>query len=143
MLTEVQKTHQNLLVKVRQGKRTDHLAQISRKEVVKREIPVVLGVSLNVQHSELQPDAGTETSLFTNTQLNLMMKRKFQHLLQVALRRMMNARCSCRINRMTRRNSETPPSREQVCSEGKLGTYAWSHPDSISKSANSKRSNIR
>ena len=38
VLTEVQKgAHQNLLVKVRQGKRTDHLEKTSDEEVVKRK----------------------------------------------------------------------------------------------------------
>ena len=46
VLTEVQtEAHQNLLVKIRQGKRTDHLTQISTEEVVTKEIPVVLGMS--------------------------------------------------------------------------------------------------
>ena len=40
--------------------------------------------------------------------------------------------------------SETPSSREQVCSEkGNIGNYIWSHPDRIRKSAKSQFSNIR
>ena len=75
VLTEVQpQAHKNLLVKIRQGKRTDHLTQISTEEVVKREIPVVLGIALNVQNSKLQP-GGIETSVFTITQVNLMMRK--------------------------------------------------------------------
>ena len=47
---------------------------------------------LNVQHSDLQPGASSETSMFTNAQLTLLMKKKTQQMLQFTFRRMVNAR---------------------------------------------------
>ena len=41
-------THRNLLVKVRQGKRTDYFVQISRKEVAKWKIHVIFDMFPNV-----------------------------------------------------------------------------------------------
>ena len=48
-MTEVLKAHQNLLVKVRQGKRTDYFVQTLRKEVAKGEIHVIIGMFPIVQ----------------------------------------------------------------------------------------------
>ena len=47
-----------------------------------------------MQNKNLRLDAGSGTSEFTNTQLNLLMKRKNPQLLHFTLRRMMNARCN-------------------------------------------------
>ena len=49
----------------------------------------------NVQHSNLQVDAGSETKCaYTQTQLNLLVQTEIQHLLQFTLHRMMNDRCN-------------------------------------------------
>ena len=56
-MTEVLEAHQDLLVKVRQGKRTDHFVQTSRKEVAQSEIHVIVGMFPNVQNSKLRVDA--------------------------------------------------------------------------------------
>ena len=77
-VTEVLKAHSNLLVKVRQVKRTDYLVQTSRKKVAKGEIRVVVGVFSNVHNSKLQVDADSESSVHTNTQQNVLMKRTIQ-----------------------------------------------------------------
>ena len=74
-VTEAQKAHRNLLVKVSQGKKTDYLVQTSRKEVAKREIHVIIGMFPNVQNINLQQDANSETSVHTNTLLNLLMEK--------------------------------------------------------------------
>ena len=55
-MTEVLKAHQNLLVKVREEKRTYHHVQTSRKEVAKGEIQRIIGMFPNVQNSNLQVD---------------------------------------------------------------------------------------
>ena len=70
------KRHHNLPAQVRQGKRTDYLASISRRESVEREIHVIAGIFSNVQSSKLQHDASSETSVHTNTQLNLLAKQE-------------------------------------------------------------------
>ena len=60
-----------------------------------------------MQISNIQPDAGSDASVVTNTQQHLLRKRHIQQLLQLALRRMMNARCDHReYSRMTRLNSQ-------------------------------------
>ena len=104
-MTKAQKAHQHLLVKVRQGHRTDYLGRTSRKEVAKGEIHVIIGMFPNVKNSNLQVGADSETGLHTNTQANLMMKKKIQHLLQVTFYRMMNGKCKYRTySRMARPN---------------------------------------
>ena len=49
----------------------------SRKDVARREIHVIIGMFPNVQNSNLETDAGSKTSMHTNTQLNLFMKGNF------------------------------------------------------------------
>ena len=106
-VTQVLKAHQNLLVKVRQGKRTDYLVQASRKEVAKREIHVIIGMWPSVHNSELRVNADSETSVHTNTQQHMLMQRKIQHQLQFTFHRMMNDRCNYeKFSRMTRPNTE-------------------------------------
>ena len=90
------------VVKVSQGEQTDYLVRTSKQEVAKGEIHVISGIFPNLQNSSLQVDADSESSVHTNTQLHLRMKRSIQHLLQFTFHRMMNDRCS----RMTRPNSE-------------------------------------
>ena len=97
---------QKFLVKVRQEKPTDYLAQTSRKEVAKGEINVIIGMFPNVQYSKLQVNADSETGIHINTQQNVLMKRKILHRFQFAFRRMMD-RCNYgKISRMTRPNTE-------------------------------------
>ena len=82
-------------------------------------------------------------SLPTNTQQNLLLKR-IQHRLVFTFHQMMNNRCkNGKISRMTRPNTEWDfiISRTNTYTK-KIGTYIWSHPVWISKSAKSKRSNI-
>ena len=45
-------------------------------EVVRRKIPVIIGMCLNVHNSTFQRNASTETRVLTNTQQNLVMKWK-------------------------------------------------------------------
>ena len=52
---------------------TPKLAGDSPSGKVRKEILVVIGISPNMQNSKLQPDASTETPVFTNTQLNLLL----------------------------------------------------------------------
>ena len=82
-------TPQKLLVKVCQEKQTYYFVQASSQEVFRRQNPVIIGMLLDVQKFNLQPEASSETRVFTNTHLNLLMKN--QRLLQFTLRRMMNA----------------------------------------------------
>ena len=58
--------HQNLLVKVREGKRTDYFAETSREEVVRMEFRATLGRFPNAQNTILQLDAVSETSVSTD-----------------------------------------------------------------------------
>ena len=51
------KKRKHLLVKVSQEKRTDNLAQASRNAVAKGDVHVIIGMFVNVQHSNLQQDA--------------------------------------------------------------------------------------
>ena len=89
-------------IRVVKVKQTDYPVQTSKQEVAKGEIFVIIGMFPNVQNSSLQVDADSKTSVPTNTQLHMMMRRSIQHLLQFTFHRMMNDRCS----RMTRPNSE-------------------------------------
>ena len=101
-MTEAQTALKNLLVKVRQGKRTDYHVSTSRKKVARREVRVIIGKFPNDQESNLQADADSETSVHTNTELNRRMEREFQHLLQCTFQRMMNNRCNYgALSRMT------------------------------------------
>ena len=72
-------------------------------------------------------------------------KCKEQHRLLFTFHWMMNDRCKFgKFSRMTRPNDEWDfISRTKDCSKGTMGTVNCSHPDRISKSAKSKRSNIR
>ena len=47
VVMEVRKAHQQLLVKVHQGRWTDYFVQTSRKEVVRREVRVIIVTSPN------------------------------------------------------------------------------------------------
>ena len=88
-----------LLVKVRQRKREQTTLYIDFKtgSCQKVKFLYLLACSRNCKNSNLQPDAGSETSV----------KRHIQKLLQFTLRRMMNASCSDRkYSRMTRPTSE-------------------------------------
>ena len=85
VMTEAQKAHQNLLVKVRQGKRTYYLDW---------HVP------------ECQVDADSETRVHTNTQQNLLMKRTIQHRLLFMFHRMMDKCNNGKFCRMTRPNTD-------------------------------------
>ena len=61
------KMHQNLLVKVREGKRTDYFAETSREVVVRMEFRATLGRFPNVQNTNHLLDAASETSVSTKT----------------------------------------------------------------------------
>ena len=92
-MTEVLKAHQNLLGKVRQGKRTDFVVQTLRKEVAKGEIHVGFGVFSNVQNSMLQVDADSDEQI--------------QHQLHFTFHRMMDDRYNDgKSSRMTRPHIE-------------------------------------
>ena len=139
-------THQNLLVKVRQGTRTNHLVQTSRKEIARGDFHAIIGMCPSVQNFQFQVDADSETSLHANTQLNLLMKRTIQHLLRFTFHRMVNDRCNFgKFSRMTRPQHRVRLhiSRTNTFSEGNFWTCTWSHPDWTSTSAESERSNIR
>ena len=58
------------------------------------EVHVIVGMFPHVQNSKRQVDAHSETSVHTNTQRNLLMKREIQHRLLFTFRRMMNDRCN-------------------------------------------------
>ena len=92
-----------------------------------------------MQNSNLQLDAGSGTSEFTKTQLNLRMKRKISN---YAIHITASDECLMQSRLQDSVPSVTPSSREQECSEmRKIGNCTWSHQDR--KSAKSKRSNIR
>ena len=88
----------------------------------KLSIPVFTGMSLNVLNPKLQPDAGTDTSVFTNTQINLLMTEEIQQIMQSTSRRMAKSRCKYKeFSRMRDAiPSDTPSSREQTRSEEDL-----------------------
>ena len=65
------------MVKVRQeSEQTTLQKKLQQRKLSKRTLPVLFDMFLNVQNSKLQPDASSETSMFTNSQLNLLMKKK-------------------------------------------------------------------
>ena len=101
---------------------------------------------VNVQNSNLLPDASSETSVHTNTQLNLLLNRK-SALIAIHIPSNDEPQMQLRTVQSDDKNpipSDTSSSREQVCSQkGEIVTYTWSHPDRIRKSAKSKPSNIR
>ena len=70
-MTEAPKANQHLLVKVRQGKQTGYLVQTPIKEDARSgSFHVVVVMFPNVQDSNQQVDADSETNVHTNTQLN-------------------------------------------------------------------------
>ena len=108
MMTETQKAHRNLLVKVHQGKPTSCFAETSRTEVVWREIRAITGMCQKVQNSKLQIDAKSETSVHTNTQQNLLMIREIHHRLRFTFHLMTNDRCNYEnFSRWKRQGTET------------------------------------
>ena len=68
-------------------------------------ICVIIIIFLNVQDSNLKPDASSETSVFTDTQLNLLLNKNATIAIHIATNdeRQMQLR---KISRMTRPNSE-------------------------------------
>ena len=135
-MTEVHKTHQNLLVQVRQEKQTDYLESTSKKRKLSEgDIHVIIDMFPNEQKSNPQHDAGSETHVFTNTQLGLQKKRKTSnHCKSFTFSLMMNTRCNYRKHsRMTRLSSEWDSiiSRTGMFWKQKNGTKTWSYPDKI------------
>ena len=123
--------------------------ELQERKLPERGIHVIIGMFLDVQNSDLQMYANSETSVQTNTQLNLLMTRELQRLLQFSFHRMMNDRCNCEtfFSRMTRPQHRVRLhhlASKYVLNGEKVGpTLGWSHSDRISKSAKSKRSNGR
>ena len=68
-MTEMLQANQNVLVKVRLGKRTNCLVPTSRKEAI-------IGMFPNEENSKLQIDADSETCVHTYTQQILLTKRE-------------------------------------------------------------------
>ena len=144
-MTEVLQAHQILLVNVCQEKRTDHLVQISRKEVVKGQIHVIIGMFPDVKNFVAPVDAHSETSVHTHTAKSADEKTNSASS-AIHIHRMMDDRCKYEtFRRMKRPNTEWDSiiSGTSTFPKGKTGTFPWSHPDQISKSAKSKRYNIR
>ena len=135
------------LVKARQGKRTDYLAQTSRKEVVKGKIHVFMGMLPNVQNSKRWMDANSETSVYTNTlQKSLNEKANWASItinIQSNDERQMQLRKIQSDDKIRFWVGLYRLANYYVLKKGKIGTYTGSHPDRISKSTKSKRSNIR
>ena len=147
VMTEVQKAHQNLLVKVRQGKRTGYFVCTSRGEVVRREIRAIFGMLPNVHDSKpSRMLVRKQVCIQTHTPLNLLTKRKNSKYCNLHPDTLWtpDAIANDSVGWQDPIPSKISLSRDQVCSESeKLGTYTGSHPDRIRKSAKSKRSNFR
>ena len=139
VMTEMQKAHQNLVVKVRQEKQTDHFCISFKKGSCQT------GNSCNYWHvpecSKFQSPPGCkfgDKGVHKHTQLYLLIKCKKPattavHITAVDDRQLPKVR-----------SYDKTQFRVTVCSEkGNIGTYTWNHPDTIRKSAKSQRSNIR
>ena len=85
-VTEVLRAHQNSRVKVHQ----EILCTTSRRE---GKIHVIIGMFPNVQISKLHEVADLKTSVHTDIQQNLRMKRNIQHRSLFTFDQMMNGRC--------------------------------------------------
>ena len=107
-MTEVQKAHQNSLAQARQKTQTDYFVQLSRKEVAKGESHVIIGML--TECTKFKVPGGCEnskTSVHTNTQENLLMKRNIQQRLPFTFHRTMNDRYKYwKFSRRTRPNTE-------------------------------------
>ena len=85
------------------------------------------------------PDASSDTHVFTNTQLNLLMKTQIQQLLRFTLRRIMNAKCNYRKAQLDDKTQVHHLANRYVLKKDKFRpTHTWSHPDAIRKSAKAK-----
>ena len=67
--------------------------KLQERKLPKGTFTQFFGMFPNVQNSRLQVDADSETSVHTNTQQNLLMKRTNQHRLLSTFHRMVNDRC--------------------------------------------------
>ena len=114
-MTDVRKEHQHFLLKVRQEKRTEYLAQTSRKGSCQRES------SCNCWHvpdsTKFKAPGGGRfgDKCAYKHKAKLRMKRKYQYLLLNTFHRMMNDRC--KYGKFSRMTSGTSSSCEQVRSE--------------------------
>ena len=140
-MTEVLKTHQNLLVKCVRDSEQTTLYTTSRKES-----NVMIGMFPNVQNSKLQVDADSETSVRTHTaKIAYEKKNAATVAIHITASDEQHTEVQRQKCRMTRLNSESGSiiSRTVVFKKGRIGTCTWSHPDSIQKSEKTKRCNIR
>ena len=132
------KGHRSLLLKVCQEKQADYLScKTSRKKGCQRSY------SCNYWHVPERTKfkaPGEGRFVCIQTQQNLRMRRTNVHrpLVFTFHRKRNDKRKRKKSDEKPRQNSS---SREQILSQ--IGNYTWSHPDRISETSKSKRSNTR
>ena len=93
MTAEVLKAHQHLLAHVREESEQTTLYKLQERRLPERKLFKLLACSRMCKIHSSQVYADSETSVHTNTQQNLLMKRTIQHRLLLTFHRMMNDRC--------------------------------------------------